>query len=92
MAEVCTTIADFGGKSFKKALIARMLENEDTHFLDDVIVEHQHGSRLKAQRRPQEDVRHLSSADDTYNSAEESLADVMDDDVYQYEYFDFSSK
>jgi len=92
VAEVCTTIADFGGKSFKKALIARMLENEDTHFLDDVIVEHQHGSRLKAPRRPQDDVRHLSSADDTYNSAEESLADVMDDDVYQYEYFDFSSK
>merc|ERR1719445_1810379 len=52
VADVCTTIADFGGKSFKKALIARMLENEDTHFLDDVILEHQHGSRLKAPRRP----------------------------------------
>ena len=88
MTGVCTTIADFGGRSFKKALISKMLENEDTRFLDDVIVDHQRN--LKTPRRKEEDQRHFSSAEDTYNSAEESLA--LDDETYQYEYFDVDNK
>lgn len=92
MTGVCTTIADFGGRSFKKALISKMLENEDTRFLDDVIVDHQRNVHLKTPRRKEEDQRHFSSAEDTYNSAEESLTDAIDDEAYQYEYFDVDSK
>ena len=93
VADVCTTIADFGGKSFKKHLVSKLLENEDAKFVDDVIVDHQRSLQTsKSSRRGQDEPRHFSSADDTYNSAEESLADVIEDEVYQYEYFDFDNK
>ena len=53
---------------------------------------HQGNRHLKTPRRRDEDRRHLSSAEETYNSAEESLADVIDEEAYQYEYFDFENK
>ena len=101
--EVCSTITDFGGRSFKKALMKNMIANEDKDFMDEVIQEHikdqqqsntrtneNNGARLSAYR---DDQKQFSSADDdNYNSAEESLADVGDDEVYQYEYYDFESK
>ena len=93
VADVCTTIADFGGKSFKKHLVSKLLDNEDAKFVDDVIVDHQRSLQTsKSSRRGHDEPRHFSSADDTYNSAEESLADVIEDEVYQYEYFDFDNK
>ena len=53
---------------------------------------HQGNPHLKTPRRRDEDQRHLSPAEETYNSAEESLADVIDEEAYQYEYFDFENK
>ena len=71
--------------------------------MDEVVQEHHrdqqrsdqrmnenNGARLSAYR---DDQKQFSSADeDNYNSAEESLADVGEDEVYQYEYYDFESK
>ena len=51
---------------------------------------HQGNPHLKTPRRRDEDQR--SSAEETYNSAEESLADVIDEEAYNYEYFDFENK
>ena len=91
VADVCTTIADFGGRNFKKALISQLIADEDDSFLGEI------QERRKLSRRVAggagrlnvpDDHRHLSSADETYNSAEESLAD----DAYQYEYFEFDNK
>ena len=93
MADVCTTIADFGGRNFKKALISKLIADEDDNFLGEI------QERRKLSRRGEQgggagrlhvpdDHRHLSSADETYNSAEESLAE----DAYQYEYFEFDNK
>ena len=93
MADVCTTIADFGGRNFKKALISKLIADEDDNFLGEI------QERRKLSRRGEsgggarrlhvpDDQRHLSSADETYNSAEESLAE----DAYQYEYFEFDNK
>ena len=100
--EVCSTITDFGGRAFKKALIRNMIANEDKDFMDEVVQDHikdqrqtnqrtneNNGARLSAYR---DDQKQLSSADDeNYNSAEESLTDVGDE-VYHYAYFDFDSK
>ena len=94
MADVCTTIADFGGRNFKKALISKLIADEDDNFLGEFQERRKlsqrgdlgaGGSRLNV---PDDHNRHLRSADETYNSAEESLAD----DAYQYEYFEFDNK
>ena len=94
VADVCTTIADFGGRNFKKALISKLIADEDDNFLGEFQERRKlsrrgdpgaGGSRLNV---PDDQNRHLSSADETYNSAEESLAD----DAYQYEYFEFDNK
>jgi len=101
--EVCSTITDFGGRAFKKALIKNMINNEDKDFMDEIVQEHikdqrrnntrtveNNGARLSVMRDEQ---KHFSSADEeNYNSAEESLADVVDDEVYQYEYYEFENK
>jgi len=92
-----------GAEASKKALIKNMIANEDKQFMDEIVHEHQKDNQ-RMNPRPQgasrdrlsvysDDQRHLSSADDeNYNSAEESLADVGDDEVYQYEYYDFENK
>ena len=93
VADVCTTIADFGGRNFKKALISKLIADEDDNFLGEI------QERRKLSRRGEQgggavrlhvpdDHRHLSSADETYNSAEESLAE----DAYPYEYFEVDNK
>ena len=101
--DVCSTVADFGGRVFKKALIKNLIANEDKEFMDEVVQDHikdqqqtnprtneNNGARLSVYR---DDQKQLSSADDeNYNSAEESLADVGDDEVYQYEYYHFENK
>ena len=101
--DVCSTIAEFGGRAFKKALIKNLINNEDKDFMDEVVQEQikdQHGNRLRTNENNgktlsviRDDQRQFSSADEeNYNSAEESFADVVDDEVYQYEYFDFENK
>eukprot|EP00092_Neocalanus_flemingeri_P029327 GFUD01031839.1.p1 GENE.GFUD01031839.1~~GFUD01031839.1.p1 ORF type:complete len:682 (-),score=163.71 GFUD01031839.1:135-2180(-) len=101
--EVCSTITHFGGRGFKKALIKNMIANEGKQFMDEIVQEHLKDQRKMNSRtngalgaKPQvysDDHKHLSSADDeNYNSAEETLADVGDDEVYQYEYYDFENK
>jgi len=101
--EVCSTIADFGGRAFKKALIKNLIDNEDKDFMDEVVQDHikdQHRNRIRTNENNgkrlsvmRDDQRQFSSADEeNYNSAEESFADVGDEEVYQYEYFDFENK
>ena len=90
VAEVCTTIADYGGKILKKALISKLLENENDDFLDDVVDghhQHVHGRSGRQGRRGMEEPHgNLSSAEETYNSAEESQYDVIEEEEYQYQY------
>ena len=38
--EVCSTITEFGGRAFKKALIKYMIANEDKELMDEVAQEH----------------------------------------------------
>jgi len=101
--DVCSTIAEFGGRAFKKALIKNLINNEDKDFMDEVVQEQikdQNRNRLRTNENNgkrlsviRDDQRQFSSADEeNYNSAEESFADVVDDEVYQYEYFDFENK
>ena len=87
VAEVCTTIAEYGGRRFKKALISKLLENEREDFLDDVLVGQHYpsvqGKGGRQSRRGLEDSHgNVSSAEETYNSAEESQYD----EEYQYQY------
>ena len=93
VAEVCTTIADYGGKRFKKALISKLLDNESDDFLADVMSGaggHHHsvqGRGGRQGRRGLEDSQtNISSAEETYNSAEESQYDVTEDEEYPYQY------
>ena len=91
VAEVCTTIAEYGGRRLKKALISKLLENESEDFLDDVMAGHhrsvQQGKGGRQGRRGMEDSHgNVSSAEETYNSAEESQYDVIEDEEYQYQY------
>ena len=37
--DVCSTVADFGGREFKKALIKNLIANEDKEFIDEVVQE-----------------------------------------------------
>ena len=35
--DVCSTVADFGGRAFKKALIKNLIADEDKGFIDEVL-------------------------------------------------------
>ena len=37
--DVCSTVADFGGRAFKKALINNIIANEDKGIIDEIIQE-----------------------------------------------------
>ena len=91
VAEVCTTIAEYGGRRLKKALISKLLENESEDFLDDVMAGHHRnvqgkGGRQGRQGRLEDSHGNVSSAEETYNSAEESQYDVTEDEEYHYQY------
>ena len=83
--DICTTIADYGGRNFKRSLISKLIAGEDDQFLSSL--QERPGGR-KVSARGEDGARTLSSTDEIYNSAEESLAD----DAYQYQYFDFENK
>ena len=38
--EVCTTVADYGGRGFKKALIQALMASEDASFTDEIVYNH----------------------------------------------------
>merc|ERR1719180_38377 len=95
--EVCTGVAEYGGRAFKKALIRNLMASEDSDFMDEIIFNH-----LKKTNRMQvPELRTIpehkrstatttSSADDDFTSCEASLAEDVDkDEEDDYEYSDF---
>jgi hypothetical protein len=84
---VCTTIADCGGRAFKKALVRNLMTSEDSHFMDEIVYGHlqrgHHGG-------PEHKKSTASSADDDFTSCEVSLAEEGERDLEEeeYEYLD----
>ena len=92
--DVCSTVADFGGRVFKKALINNLIANEDKEFIGEIVQDqckmvpraklslnseiHIHGD---------DHAKYLNSEEDeNYSSAEESIIDDDDENIYQYQY------
>merc|ERR1719150_389960 len=93
--EVCTSVAEYGGRAFKKVLIRNLIATEDNDFMEEIIFNH-----LKRTNRMVPELRTIpehkrstataSSADDDFTSCEASLAeDVDEDEEDDYEYLDF---
>jgi len=93
--EVCTGVAEYGGRAFKKALIRNLMASEDSDFMDEIMFNH-----LKKTNRMVPELRTIpehkrstattSSADDDFTSCEASLAEDVDkDEEDDYEYLDF---
>lgn len=86
--DVCTTVADFGGRTFKKAFIKKMMANEDNNFRDEVVQDCRNdqcyinyvanyvvkSGSLESLKEPK--YQH-SEDDETYSSAEESLEEEV---------------
>jgi predicted oxidoreductase (fatty acid repression mutant protein) len=97
--DVCSTVADFGGRSSKKALIKNMIANEDKEFIDELVQDQcklvpSAKESLSSQIHIHGDGhdKYLNSEEDeNYSSAEESIIDVDDEQIYQYQYFDFEN-
>ena len=90
--EVCETIAGFGGRAFKKALVQNIISKEDPYFLDEILHIENRNRHVEANvvnQRKNEDKRMSSADDENFNSAEE---DFVDEEVYDYEYFEFENK
>jgi len=90
--EVCETIAGFGGRAFKKALVQNIISKEDPYFLDEILHIENKNRQVEAHvvnQRKNEDKRMSSADDENFNSAEE---DFVDEEVYDYEYFEFENK
>ena len=62
--EVCSTITDFGGRAFKKALIKNMIANEGKDFMDEVVQEHIKDQRRSNTRMNENDGARLSAYKD----------------------------
>ena len=97
--DVCSTVADFGGREFKKALIKNLIANEDKEFIGEVV---QDRCKLvpRAKLSQNSEIRiHVddkdkylnSEEDENYSSAEESIIDADDEHIYQYQYSDFEN-
>lgn len=93
--EVCTSVAEYGGRAFKKVLIRNLMASEDSDFMNEIILNH-----LKKTNRMVPELRTIpehkrstataSSADDDFTSCEASLAeDVDEDEEDNCEYLDF---
>ena len=93
--DVCSTVADFGGRAFKKALIKNLIANEDKEFMDEVVpeqVKDQSKMIPRAKVSLNSDHKYLhSEEEESYSSAEESIIDTGEEDIYQYQYFDFEN-
>ena len=93
--DVCSTVADFGGRTFKKAMIKNLLANEDKEFMDEIIPEQVKDQSKMIQREKvsvNSDYKYLhSEEEENYSSAEESIIDAGDENIYQYHYFAFEN-
>jgi len=91
--EVCTTVAEFAGKNFKKALIRNLMAGEDAEFMDEIVYNHLKKTNHivpEPVKVPEHKKSTASSADDDFTSCEVSLAeDGEREEVEDYEYLDF---
>ena len=75
--EVLTTVADYGGKHFKKSLLMELIKDEDDDFMNEIVYEHLvkndmnllHPKTAHSER----------SSDDEFVSSEESAEDQDSD-------------
>ena len=89
--DVCSTVADFGGRAFKKALIKNLIANEDKEFIEEIAQDKSKMvRRAKASMNSEihiigdEHAKYLNSEEDeNYSSAEESIINA-DENIYQY--------
>ena len=93
--EVCTGVAEYGGRAFKKALIRNLMASEDSDFMDEIIFNHLKKTKrmvlpeLKTIPEQKRSTATASSADDDFTSCEASLAEDEDKEEDDYEYLDF---
>ena len=90
--EVCTGVAEYGGRAFKKALIRNLMASEDSDFMDEIIFNHLKKTNRMMKTIPEHkrSTATTSSADDDFTSCEASLAEDVDkDEEDDYEYLDF---
>jgi len=88
--EVCTTMAEYGGRGFKKALIRNLVASEDESFMDEIVYNHLKKNTVLTVPREQKKST-ASSNEDDFTSCEGSLAEEggKDDAEEVYEYLDF---
>ena len=89
--ELCKNFSDFGGRGFKKALIQKILQEEDSQFLEEINLRMNtvKNGKIKAEAASNSEgigTNRFVEEEDNYNSAEDSFADD------QYEYYDFENK
>jgi hypothetical protein len=93
--EVCTGVAEYGGRAFKKALIRNLMASEDSDFMEEIIFNHLKKTNrmvpeLKTIPEHKRSTATASSADEDFTSCEASLAEDVDkDEEDDYEYLDF---
>ena len=94
--EVCSGVAEYGGRAFKKALIRNLMATEDNDFMEEIIFNHlKRTNRVQAPElrtipEHKRSTATTSSADDVFTSCEASLAEDVDkEEEDDYEYLDF---
>ena len=93
--DVCSTVADFGGRAFKKALIKNIIANGDKEIIDELIqeqVKDHYKVVPRAKMSLNSDQKNVhSEEEETFSSAEESIIDDGNENIHQYQYFDFEN-
>ena len=95
--EVCSGVAEYGGRAFKKALIRNLMATEDNDFMEEIIFNHLKRTNriqvpeLRTIPEHKRSTATTSSADDDFTSCEASLAEDVDKEEEEddYEYLDF---
>ena len=94
--EVCSGVAEYGGRAFKKALIRNLMASEDSDFMEEIIFNHlkrtnrTQAPELRTIPEHKRSTATTSSADDDFTSCEASLAEDVDkEEEDDYEYLDF---
>ena len=94
--EVCSGVAEYGGRAFKKALIRNLMATEDNDFMEEIIFNHLkrtnkiQAPELRTIPEHKRSTATTSSADDDFTSCEASLAEDVDkEEEDDYEYLDF---
>ena len=97
--DVCCTVADFGGRAFKKALLKNLIANENNDFIGEVVHDQcKMVPRVKASlireisiHGDEHEKYFNSEEEENYSPAEESIIDADDENIYQYQYFVFEN-